>query len=72
MVIEYDVDGIPYLRIEQESYSFSSTNILSISDIQDSTTEEIDKTRLYNSIKVGSKILSQKQERIGIMKKSYP
>ena len=56
MVIEYDVDGIPYLRIEPESYSFSSTNILDISDIQDSTTEEIDKTRLYNSIKVGSKI----------------
>lgn len=60
MVIEYDVDGIPYLRIEQESYSFSSTNILSISDIQDSTTEEIDKTRLYNSIKVGSKIFEPK------------
>lgn len=60
MVIEYDVDGIPYLRIEPESYSFSSTNILDISDIQDSTTEEIDKTRLYNSIKVGSKIFEPK------------
>lgn len=53
IIVEYAL-GVPYLRIEPESYSFSSTNILDISDIQDSTTEEIDKTRLYNSIKVGS------------------
>ena len=55
IVVEYDGLNNPYLRVEPESYSFNTLNILTIPEIQNETIEQVDKTRLYNSIKVGSK-----------------
>ena len=52
--IEYDVNNNPYLRIEQESYFFTSDNLLSFTDIPYGTLEKTDLSRIFNSIMVGS------------------
>jgi len=54
MVIEYDINNNPYLRIEPESYSFSNSNVLNIIGIPNGTEERADSKRLFNSIEVGS------------------
>jgi len=53
IVVEYNL-GVPYLRIEPESYSFSDTELLSINKIPNGTTELIDINRIFNAIEVGS------------------
>ena len=53
IVVEYN-SGVPYLRIEPESYSFSNVELLSIVDLPNGITEKIDISRIFNSIEVGS------------------
>lgn len=54
MVIEYD-GLVPYLRIEQESYSYdSTTTLLTIPKVPLTAVETIDYSRYFNGIKVGS------------------
>lgn len=53
IVVEYAL-GVPYLRIEPESYSFSDVELLSIDKIPNGTTELIDINRIFNAIEVGS------------------
>lgn len=53
-VIEYELDGTPYLRIEEESYTYEDTKILELSTIPLDFECHIDIDRLYNGIKVGS------------------
>lgn len=55
MVVEYDTDNNPYLRIEPESYSYDATSTaLEIDDLPITTVETIDYSRFFNSVKVGS------------------
>lgn len=54
MVIEYDSDGIPYLKIEPESYSYDSEVLMELTDIPNGAVEKMDVKRIFNSIKVGS------------------
>ena len=54
-VIEYELDGTPYLRIEEESYTYEDTEILELSTIPLDFECHLDVDRLYNGIKVGSK-----------------
>lgn len=54
--IDNDINGEPYLRIEQESYSFSNTTpLLDVDEIPFDTMQEVDIDRSYVSIIVGSK-----------------
>lgn len=55
-VIEYELDGTPYLRIEEESYTYEDTEILELSTVPLDFECHIDVDRMYNGIKVGSKI----------------
>jgi hypothetical protein len=52
-VVEYELDGTPYLRIEQEDYTFEDTEILALDDTLDSESY-LDIKRLYNDVQVGS------------------
>ena len=53
--VEYEINGTPYLRIENENYFYSETdNILSIDGYPLDGNEYIDTTRIYNSLKIGS------------------
>lgn len=55
-IVEYELDGTPYLRIEEESYTYQDTEILELSTIPLDFKCNIDVDRLYNGIKVGSNI----------------
>lgn len=56
MGFEIDADGSPTLRIEERSYFISSTDTISLTDI-DETELSFDTNILYTSIRVGSDIL---------------
>lgn len=53
--VDNDINGNPYLRIEQESYFFSNTTpLIDVDEIPFDTTQEVDIDRSYVSIKVGA------------------
>lgn len=52
--VEYDVDGKPYLRIEEEEFYYSNDELFQIPGIPLGIKSEIDLKRIYNSIDVGS------------------
>lgn len=54
MTIEYDVNGSPYLRIEDESYFYTNDLLFTIDSIPLDAMQSMDKEKLYNEIKVGS------------------
>lgn len=54
MAIEYDVNGSPYLRIEDESYFYTNDLLFTIDSIPLDAMQSMDKEKLYNEIKVGS------------------
>lgn len=52
--IEYDSFGVPYLRIEDEPYFYTYTNMLTFNEVPFNTVESIDMSRIFNSITIGS------------------
>lgn len=53
IAVERDVSGVPYLRIEPESYFYGSTGTIQHTDIQD-LVRTTDLDRLYAKVSVGS------------------
>lgn len=62
MGIEYESDGTPYLRIEDEGYFYTNDELFVIDELPDDAEEEIDENSLYNQIAVGSNTVEIQQE----------
>lgn len=54
MAVEYEPDGTPYLRIEDENYFYADELLFEIPEIPLDAVERIDEKRLFNVIEVGS------------------
>lgn len=55
MIVEYEASGVPYIRIEQENYSYDdTTELMSFDEIPFDAVESFDDKKLYNSIIIGS------------------
>lgn len=62
MGIEYNSGGTPYLRIENESYFFSDTELFNMDDIPYNATQSYDIRRTFNQINIGSELTKVKED----------
>ena len=53
MIVEYETDGTPYLRIEEEDYMFEDVSLLELSDTFDMETY-LDVKKIFNDVLAGS------------------
>lgn len=55
MSVDTDVNGVPTVRIEPESYFFSNTQLFDVGDTPVDLLEEYDLEQIYSEVKIGSK-----------------
>lgn len=69
--VEYETDGTPYLRVEDENYFYSEDDLLMvIQKIPLDAVEKLDGNRLFNAINVGSGTTKLKEDTIAIVSQS--
>ena len=54
MAVEYESDGTPYIRIEEENKFYADDKLFTIEEVPLDAVEEIDTKRMFNVVEVGS------------------
>jgi len=69
--VEYETEGTPYLRVEDENYFYSEGDLLMVIEkIPLDAVEKLDGNRLFNAINIGSNTTKLKEDTVAIVSQS--